>query len=74
MGYFASFRHNPHSIERQVVGIIPQMTSSPHGQNGRHFADDIFRWIFANENACIFIKISLKSVPKGPINNNPALV
>ena len=43
-------------------------------QNGRHFADDIFKWIFLNENAWIPIKISLKFVPQGPINNIPALV
>ena len=43
-------------------------------QNGRHFADDIFKCIFSNENVWILIKISLKFVPKGPINNNPALV
>ena len=30
--------------------------------------------IFLNENVRISIKISLKFVPKGPINNNPALV
>ena len=42
--------------------------------NGRHFADDIFRCIFLNENAWILIKISLKFVPKGSINNIPALV
>ena len=43
-------------------------------QNGRHFADDIFRCIFFNEIGCILINISLKSVPNGPINNIPALV
>ena len=43
-------------------------------QNGRHFADDIFKRIFLNENVWIPIKISLKFVPKGPINNIPALV
>ena len=41
-------------------------------QNGRHFADDIFKCIFLNENVWIPIKISLKFVPKGPINNIPA--
>ena len=44
------------------------------GQNGRHFADDIFNCIFLNENVWIPIKISLKFVPKGPVNNIPALV
>ena len=43
-------------------------------QNGRHFADDIFKCIFLNENVWISIKISLKFVPKGLINNIPALV
>ena len=43
-------------------------------QNGRHFADDIFKCIFLNENVLISIKISLKFIPKGPINNIPALV
>ena len=43
-------------------------------QNGRHFADDIFKRIFLNENIWIPIKISLKFVPKGSINNIPALV
>ena len=35
-------------------------------QNGHHFADDIFKCIFLNENVLIAIKISLKFVPKGP--------
>ena len=39
-------------------------------QHGRHFADDTFKRIFLNEN----VKISLKFVHKGPINNIPALV
>ena len=43
-------------------------------QNGRHFPDDIFKWIFLNENVWISINISLKFVPRGPINNIPALV
>ena len=43
-------------------------------QNGRHFPDDIFKWIFLNENVWILINISLKFVPKGPINNIPTLV
>ena len=43
-------------------------------QDGRHFADDIFKCIFLNENALISIEISLKFIPKGPIDNIPALV
>ena len=43
-------------------------------QNGRHFPDDNFKCIFLNENVWRSIKISLKFVCKGPINNIPALV
>ena len=43
-------------------------------QNGRHFADDIFKCIFWSKNTWIPIKISLKFVSYGPINNIPALV
>ena len=43
-------------------------------QNGRNFPDDIFKWIFLNENVLISIKISLKFLPRGSINNIPALV
>ena len=42
-------------------------------QNGRHFADDILKCIFLNGNVWIPIEISLKFVPKGPIDNIPAL-
>ena len=37
-------------------------------------ADNNFKCIFLNETFCILIKISLKFVLKGPIDNNPALV
>ena len=43
-------------------------------QNERRFAGDTFKHIFLNENVRISIKIALKFVPKGPINNNPSLV
>ena len=43
-------------------------------QDGRLFSDDIFKPIFLNENIRILIKISLKFVPKVPINNISALV
>ena len=33
-----------------------------------HFADNIFKHIFLNENILILIKLSLKCVAKGPIN------
>ena len=43
-------------------------------QNRCHFADSIFKCIFLNENVLILIKISVKFIPKDPINNIPALV
>ena len=43
-------------------------------QNGRHFADDLFKCIFLNENAWISLAFSLKFVPKVQINNNPSFV
>ena len=43
-------------------------------QNGRHFPDDIFQWIFLNENVWISIYISVKFVPGCPIKNIPTLV
>ena len=42
-------------------------------QNGRHFADDTFKCFFLDENISVSINISLKFVPKGSINNDPAL-
>ena len=39
-----------------------------------NLADDIFNRIFLNENVWISIEISLKFVPKGPIDNKLALV
>ena len=42
-------------------------------RNRRHFADDIFKCIFLNENVLISIKIQLKFIPKGPINSIPTL-
>ena len=56
---------------RFVDGVVNTLRP---GQNGRHFTDDIFKCIFLNENVWIPIKISLKFVPKSPINNIPALV
>ena len=53
---------------------ITCLNSSSPEQNGGHLADDISKCIFVNEKFCILIKIWLKFVPKGPIDNNPALV
>ena len=47
-------------------------THLPPGQNSHHFSVDTFICIFLNEKFCIWIEISLKFVPKGPIDNKPA--
>ena len=43
-------------------------------QNGCHFPDNIFKVIFFYENCWVLFQISLKYIPNGAINNNPALV
>ena len=55
-------------------GWINGINSLRPRRNEQHFADDIFKRIFFIENVWISIKIALKFVPKGPINNIPALV
>ena len=62
-----------HSITATTCAHNQFNTLRPR-QNGRHFPDDIFKCIFLNENVWISIKISLKFVPKVPIDNIPALV
>ena len=59
--------------EYSVCSIRRVNTLRPR-QNRCHFANNIFKYIFFNENAQISLKISLKFIPKGPINNIPALV
>ena len=72
-----------HQIEQNVTLTVLLQSNMGFGefkfhmrprQNERHFTDNIFKYIFFNENIWISIKISLKFVPKGPINNFPALV
>ena len=59
----------PVSASSQIGKIPLIVNSSPPG----HFAD-IFKCIFMNEKLCILVRISLKFVPKGPIDNKSALV
>ena len=54
--------------------FLNENNSSTHEQNGRHFAEDIFKCIFLNENIIISIQFSLKFVPKGPIDNKSTSV
>ena len=61
-------------FSRNCVNCMAWINTLRLRLNEQHFADDIFKRIFFNENVWILIKISLKFVPKGPINNIPALV
>ena len=66
----------PVSRNRRILNkkTHTHINSSPPGQIGHHFADDIFICMFENEKICILIEISLKFIPKDPIDNKPALV
>ena len=65
--YWARCQNN---AESHLMCWMPVwFNSSPPGQNGRYFADDIFKRMFMNEFFLISIQISLKFVPKSPIDN-----
>ena len=68
------FKNNLNPINQSVTPWVQLVNTLRPRWNGQHFADDIFKRIFFNENVWISIKISLTFVPKGPIYNNPALV
>ena len=58
--------------------VVKQMQSNPNTlrprQNDRHFADVILKRILLNENVWISLKISLRFVPKVPVNDIPSLI
>ena len=62
------------AVQKHVIGVKHVLNTLRPRQNGRHFPDDNFECIFFNETVWISIKISLKFVPTGLINNIPALV
>ena len=51
-----------------------ELTHLPRDKMAAILADDIFKCIFVNEKFCMLIKISMKFVPEGPIDNDQALV
>ena len=73
-GFWDAWSCEVSGICQSIHALIYQFNTLRSRQNGRHFADDIFNCIFLNENVWISIKISLKFVPKDPINNILALV
>ena len=70
-----------HSMANKMIPLMIKFQEVTNGllntlrlrQNGCHFADDPFKCIFLNETLRISIKISLNFVPRGPINNIPAM-
>ena len=50
------------------------MWFSTLSRNGRHFANDILKYILLNEMLCMLISISLKFVPKSVIDSKSSLV
>ena len=68
-----SAKNNFHRLLNFICFVVDTINTLRPRQNGRYFADNIFECIFLNENVLISFKISLKFVPKGQINNIPAL-
>ena len=65
------------SMSCLLLSIWKKITVLTHlrpGQNGRHFAGDSFKYIFMNEKYFISMRISLKFVPEGLIDNRAAFV
>ena len=62
------------SLTQLMLSEIYNINTLRPRQNGHNFADDTFKHIFLNQNVRISIKISLKFVPKSPINYIAALV
>ena len=76
---YKTLHSNVYTDDSLFIGMSGVVTN--HGlntlrqrRNRSHFADDIFKWIFLNENIWILIWISLKFIPKCPVDLIPALV
>ena len=59
--------------EALVPNQVTPLNTLKLSQNGCHFTE-VLKCIFLNENLWISLRISLKFIPKVPINNIPALV
>ena len=69
-----SWHHDKSQVSVKGNIYRSYLNSSPPGQNGRHFTDDNLKCIIVNEKFCILIEISLKFVPKCPIDNKTVMV
>ena len=68
------FTHMTSHVRQIDFCICTNINTLRPRQDGRYFTDDVSKCIFLNENVWISLKVPLKFVPKGPINNIPALV
>ena len=59
---------------RSDMPEVMVFNSSPLDKMAANLADDIFKYIFMNERFCISIRILLKFVSMGEIDNRTALV
>ena len=66
--HFQSTPHTPPMIAR-YANYRSNIIIMRRRQNSWHFPDDIFKCTVLNENVLFPIKIDLKFVPMGPINN-----
>ena len=71
---FTSLWDRTEKLQWSGIVLHTQFNTLRPRQNGQYLAEDIFKSIFFNENVWISIEISLKFLPKRPINNIPALV
>ena len=71
-----TYRFAQVTIQKECIAeVTAQKTMQDWGEGIiQHIEADIFQCIFLNGNIWISINISLRCVPKGPINNFPALV
>ena len=69
----AVWRHNVLSKTRCLINnilmgmimLLPsKINSSPHGQNGRHFPEDMFKCIFKNVKSCTLIRCQVMACLK----------
>ena len=70
----------PYIVRMGLKSMLPTLKlesghdALKHWQNGRHFADNILKWVFRNENIWISLRILLNFVSKVSVNSIPAMV
>ena len=73
--YVFEYTFSKHKLNRFTLTWISPVNRSLHWDKmAAIFHTDNLKRIFLNENVWISISISLQFVPRGPINNIPALV